>query len=311
MALRNESAALQGVTCCCLVSVCFFSTLISLKIFNSKTLEASRTERNWQSQLRAGFGAVAALSWEGGAWEKHVFGKMCNRVLLHFSLEQLLLNSVHSSSMCCSLKGRSKSYKLLFIFCSGFLCSPRVMGPCSGFPAGLVLLVKPKVKAGTELPGSHDDPAHNSHQPFLPNTEASSHLTLSFLSLCPPASPKVLTPAAVPCPSCCPLCTVQPPPPPASSCLLLPSYVSSCNDFKTLLLPDSCPWLLSRCLLCLHTFTYDSTIFQSPDQAKWTDGGREESVTWLCSNLRFSLSLLLCLWLPLTVLLRFLTQMIN
>lgn len=198
MALRNESAALQGVTCCCLVSVCFFSTLISLKIFNSKTLEASRTERNWQSQLRAGFGAVAALSWEGGAWEKHAFGKMCNRVLLHFSLEQLLLNSVHSSSMCCSLKGRSKSYNLLFIFCSGFLCSPRVMGPCSGFPAGLVLLVKPKVKAGTELPSSHGDPAHNSRQPFLPNTEASSHLTFSFLSLCPPASPKVLTPAAVP-----------------------------------------------------------------------------------------------------------------
>lgn len=170
MASRNESAALQGVTSCCLVSVCFFSTLISLKIFNCKTLEASRTERNWQSQLRAGF--AAALSWEGGAWETPAFGKMCKRILLHFSLERLLLNSVHSSSMCCSLKGRIKPYKLLFIFCSAFLCSPRVMGPCSGFPLGLVHLVKPKVKAGTEdLPSSQYDPAHPSLQPFLPSTE--------------------------------------------------------------------------------------------------------------------------------------------
>lgn len=154
-----------------LLSVCFVSTKISPKIYNSKTLEASRSERNWQSQLRAG--SVAALSWEGGAWEKPAFGKMCNRILLHFSLEQLRLNSVHSSSMCCSLKGKIKSYKLLSVFCSGFLCSLRVMGPCSGFPLGLVHLVKPKVKAGTEeLPSSQADPAHASLQPFLPITEA-------------------------------------------------------------------------------------------------------------------------------------------
>lgn len=162
---------MQGVTCCCLLSVCFFSTLISLKIFNSKTLEASRTVRNWQSQLRAGF--AAALCWEGGAWEKPAFGKMCNRILLHFSLELLLLKSVHSSSMCCSLKGSIKPYKLLFTFSSGFLCSPRVMGPCSGFPVGLVHLVKPKVKAGAdELPRSQAHPAHTSCQPFLPNSGA-------------------------------------------------------------------------------------------------------------------------------------------
>lgn len=118
---------------------------------------------------------------------------MCNRILLHFSLELLLLKSVHSSSMCCSLKGRIKPYKLLFTFSSGFLCSPRVMGPCSGFPVGLVHLVKPKVKAGAdELPRSQAHPAHTSCQPFLPNSGAWSCLTIPSLSLCPPASPKVL-----------------------------------------------------------------------------------------------------------------------
>lgn len=75
--------ALKGVTCCCLVSVCFFSTLISHKMFNLKTLEACRTDRNWQSQLRVGFSAAAALSL-GEAWEKAAFGKTRNSILLHF-----------------------------------------------------------------------------------------------------------------------------------------------------------------------------------------------------------------------------------
>lgn len=123
--------------------------------------------------------------------------------------------------------------------------------------------------------------------------------------------PQSAEPCSSSSPSCCPLCTVQPSPPPPSSSLLLPSYISSWNDFKTLLLPDSCLWLSSHRLLCLHIFTCDSVLFQSHGQAKWTDEGTEEPVTWLFSTPRFSLSLLLCLRLPLTVLLRFLTQMIN
>jgi len=57
---------------------------------NLKTLETCRTDRNWQSQLRAGF--AAALSWGRGARQQATSGKTSNSVLLHFSLEHHLLN---------------------------------------------------------------------------------------------------------------------------------------------------------------------------------------------------------------------------
>lgn len=80
---KSFCIASKSVTCCCLVSVRFFSTLIPHKMFNLKTLGTYRIERNWQSQLRLGFSAVVALSL-GEAWEKATFGKTCNSILLHF-----------------------------------------------------------------------------------------------------------------------------------------------------------------------------------------------------------------------------------
>lgn len=159
---------------------------------------------------------------------------MCNRILLHFSLEQLLLNSVHSNSVCCNLEGRIKSYKLFIIFCSGFLCSRRVMGPRSGFPAGLVHLghfwSKPKWKQ--DLSSSQADPAHTSLSPSC------STLKLFDLLLPEPFSssiPQSADPCRRSCPSCCPLCTVQPPPPPASSLLALLHLLMSSKPFSCLI----------------------------------------------------------------------------
>lgn len=97
---ESVCTASKGVVTCCLVSVCFFSTLISHKIFNLKTLEAHGTDRNRQSQLRAGFAAAAALSWGRGAWEKAPLGKTCKSTLLDFSLEQLLLNLESTPGRC-------------------------------------------------------------------------------------------------------------------------------------------------------------------------------------------------------------------
>lgn len=310
MALRDQPALpLKGVTCCCLVSVCFFSTLISHKIFNLKTSEAKRTDRNRQSQLRAGFAAAAALSWGKGAWEKAALGKTRNSMLPRFSLEHLL-NAESIPALCAIVKregGSPISYSLTS-FAVVLFAPPGLGWIPSWVGTACQTHSESRNRGSAQLP---DRPC-----PHLTSALAAEHWSLKpfdppSLCLCTPTSPKLPTPHSSSRPFCCCFCTGQPPPPTTSSSLLWPPTSPPRNDFKTLLMSDFCLWLSSHRLLCLHVFTYDSTIFQSHHLAKWTDGGTEELVTWLCANLRFSLSLLLCSWLPLTVLLPFLTQMIN
>lgn len=177
------------------------------------------------------------------------------------------------------------------------------MGPCSGFPVGLVHLVKPKVKAGpAQFPGW---PCPCLPQPFLPNTEAVwSSPPWAFVLQHPPKC----WPLQQFLPFLLPLCTVQPPPPSTLSSLLSPSYISWLQN-------SSPAWFLPLAVvspppLPLHLYIWFNCI-SVPWSSKMDRWGHRGAVTWLCSNLGFSLSLLLCLWLPLAVLPWFLTQMIN
>lgn len=144
---KSVCVALKGVTCCCLVSVWFFSTLISHKIFNLKTLEAYRTDRNRQSQLRAGFTAAAALSWGRGAWEKATFGKTHSSILVHFSLEQLL-NSESILAPCAIVwrEGRSPISYSLTSFAVVFFAQAGLRGGALDSHLGRYSLSNPKWK---------------------------------------------------------------------------------------------------------------------------------------------------------------------
>lgn len=295
---------------CCLAGCYLLLLSRCLFLFNtnfSQNIELKNLGgfQNREKTGRASSGQALQLPFPG----KGVHGKslLLGRHAIGYYFISLWNNSswIQSIPAPCAVVSREGSSPIsyLLFFAMVFLAHLGLWDLALGSQLGWYILSNPKWKQ--DLPSSQADPAHASLSPSCPTLKLFDPLLPEPLSS---SIPQSADPCSSSCPSCCP--SAQ------SSLLHHPLYLLSSrpptsHDFKTLLLPDSCLWLSSHHLLCLYIFTYDSTAFQSHDQAKWTDGGTEEPVTWLCSNLGFSLSLLLCLWLPLAVLPWFLTQMIN